>query len=186
MSELSSFYARIGIKAQQYQAFLNSTPLPAKDQPGWQAWWDNLEMYSKSSVDESLQHYPAESIKQVIDNWKHEAGAYTFSDYDEENETWHFGIIFFSENFGEMIPMISAIRQVSDFRKADETDFIIIFPYFWEDDNYCDAYLKFKGNTSVFLEEPLAADIEAARDYLSVKWANFSNDVPLEGEYLSQ
>lgn len=174
MSEQSSLYAKIKIKKENYEAFLKSKLAVTKDQTGWGDWWNGLEMYGEPNIEDNLVTYHDENIAAFIQSWLEMEDTLPFSDYDAETETWHFGLVMFTDNYAEMIPCLGALRGVSEFKEADESDFVIIFPYFWESSNNCNAYLKFTAEGSVFVKEVTEVDITEARAYLDKKWGEFA------------
>ncbi|KAA6432760.1 hypothetical protein FEM33_23915 [Dyadobacter flavalbus] len=180
MSEPSSFYAKITIKPEKYEQFLCSGPAITKSQSGWKEWWHSKTMYNKPELTENLLHtYHYSSNQEIIDHWLKASQSYSFSEYDRENETWHFGIIWFTKDYLEMIPVLGAIRGIADFKEDNESDFAIIYSYFWEPD-HMNAYLKFRSGTSEFVEKADPEDLKLAHLYLTKKWHQFAENILLD------
>ncbi|GGB77543.1 hypothetical protein [Dyadobacter sediminis] len=180
MSEPSSFYAKITIKPESYEQFLRAEPAVAKSQSGWNEWFHSKTMYGKPELTENhLNTYKHSSNREIIDHWLKAGQSYSFSEYDRENETWHFGIIWFTKNYLEMIPMLSTIRGIAGFREGNELDFIIVYSYFWEP-NQINAYLKFSSGNSEFVEKVEPEDLKCADLYLTKKWHQFAENILLD------
>lgn len=179
MSEPNSLFARIHISPEKFEVFLRAAPkIPSLDHE-WLAWWDGKEMYKKSHLQEkSMRAYSVSHNEAVISTWRGEKDTATFSDYDAANSLWHFGIIFFSENYLEMIPGIAFIKSVEDFKDAHEEDFALIYNYFWEDDSVA-AYLRYPNNKSILIAQAQKkADIpteilDYTETYLNQKYEYF-------------
>lgn len=180
MSEPSSFYAKITIKPESYERFLSSKPAAAKSQTGWIEWWHSRSMYNKPELTENLiNSYNYSSNQEVIDYWLKANQSYSFSEYEKETETWHFGIIWFTQNYLEMIPMLGTIRGISAFKEDYKNDFAIVYSYFWEP-HQINAYLKFNSGSSEFVEDADPDDLKLANLYLTKKWHQFAENILLD------
>jgi len=184
MSEPSSLLVKVKISKQQLTGFLNAKPQQPTLDKSWIDWWDSKEMYSKSALlQKDLRCYNDISNGAIIDGWINKTEKYTygmncgtFSHYDEAGETLHFGIIFFSENYFEMLPMIALVRSIATFKQEDETDFAIIYPYWFggSEKEEANACLKFKNGQSFFIPQPDAADRKYVSSYLGKMGKLFS------------
>lgn len=182
MSEPSSLYAKITISPENYEHFLASAPAVATSQTGWTEWWNSKIMHDKAELTENLlatYRYQNQSNQEVINHWLNADQSYSFSEYDRENQTWHFGIIWFTQNYLEMIPLLSVIRGIANFKEEHESDFVIIYSYFW-DQGQINACLKFNSGNSEFLEKPDAEDLQNADYYLTKKWHKFAENILLD------
>lgn len=180
MSELNSLFAKIHISKENFNAFMNAKPTEPKLDNNWLAWWDSKEMYSKTELQEgSVYCYQDPSNEVLINGWKETKQTYTFSDYDLKNEIWHFGIIMFSENYSEMIPGLAFIKSDAEFKQENESDFAIVYSYFWGDEG-CNAYINYENgkglfNTQIQNKSDVNSEIlQYAEDYLTKKWGEFA------------
>ncbi len=187
MSELNSLFAKIKIKKEKFDEFLKSKPEQATLDNDWLEWWDSREMYGKTDLTrDELFKYDDPTNEDIINGWINEIRSFSFSDYDAENETWHFGIIFFSQNYSDMIPGLAFVKSVSKFKEIDSDDFAIIYNFFWGDD-VC-AFINFKDNKSYFdskiqrTSDISSEIIKYADTYLHKKWEEFADDEQA-GEY---
>ena len=81
-------------------------------------------MYNKTDLQEKdIYCYDEPTNDSIINGWKEAKHSLTFSDYDLENEIWHFGIIMFSENYTEMIPGLPFIKSIAEFKNENKEDF---------------------------------------------------------------
>jgi hypothetical protein len=115
---------------------------------------------------EDVISYEAKSNKEIVDFWINQTETISFSDYDEKNEIWHFGMLLFSENYMEMVPMLAFLRSVETFKENDDSDFILIYNYLWGDDKGVSAYLKFTNQQTVFIKKAAKKVVVYAEKYL--------------------
>lgn len=144
MSELSSLFVRVKIKKNKFDEFLQSTPNQPLLDENWTEWWNTRKMYGKIELTQAEMYGLDEPTNQsIIGSWKREQQSGTFSNYNTENEIWHFGIIFFAENYMEMIPGLAFIKSIAEYIEDDTENFAIVFDYFWGG-NCVNAYISFK------------------------------------------
>ncbi len=173
MSEPHSFYSKIKIKKENYEKFLAAEPSIIKKQNGWHEWWNSINIKNKPELkNDNLIEYEDENNKEIISGWLNSEEAFSFSIYDDEDETWHFGILYFTDNYLEMIPMLGAMRGIAGYKEKDDSDFIMIYSSFRKPE-MIDAYLKFNDKESYFTEKPDKKDIEFANNFLMMKWSEF-------------
>ena len=182
MSEPNSLFAKIHITKDNFDTFLNSKPMTPKLDNNWLEWWDSKEMYGKTELQEKNMYcYEDANNGEIINGWKEARESLTFSDYDAENEIWHFGIIMFSENYLEMIPGLAFIKSVSEFKNENKEDFAIIYSYFWGD-NDINAYICYENGFGLFNTKIQSkADIHSEtlkdmEEYLTKKFDEFAKD----------
>jgi hypothetical protein len=177
MSEPNSLFARIHLSKERFETFLAAPPKPPVLDANWTNWWNTRKMYSPHPLSENdLYAYNAASNKAILDGWMENKNTGTFYDYDETGQTLNLGLIFFSENYGEMIPMLSFILSLAEYKENNPDDFCIVFPFFWGDEDLS-VYITFEGNTarldaeleSVAQLDP--AKLKYAEDYLQRKAA---------------
>lgn len=134
MSELSSLFLKVSIEKDQLNAFLQAPPEAPQLQQDWISWWESRKMYGKQDLTENqLRSYAEKNNQAIVDMFINYPSSITSSDYDEATETWYFSIVFFSENFFEMLPGIAFMKSIVPFKKNDPTDFGIIYNFFWGD-----------------------------------------------------
>lgn len=179
MSELNSLYAKIHIKKENFDAFLHAKPTQSILDKNWVEWWNSRGMYGNNELTQDhLNTSPLPTNGDIINDWKDYEQSLTFSDYDIENEMWHFSIILFSENYGEMLSMLSFIKSVSEFKEENENDFAIVYDYFWGNDLVM-AYIIYKEKQGLFSsavqsKEDLNPAVLACADaYLLKKWDEY-------------
>ena len=188
MSEPNSLFAKITIKKENFDAFLNSKPEHPSLNENWLQWWDSKEMYGKTDLTQDEMYcYEDPTNESIINGWKDAKHSFTFSDYDSEKQLWCFGIIMFSENYGEMIPGLAFIKSVDKFKEKNTDDFAIVYNYFWGDHDIA-AYIDYKEQQSIFninINNRAAVPTEKLKyteDDLNKKWNEFQKN-GLTGEY---
>lgn len=175
MSEPSSLFARMSISKENLEAFLSSAPKKPYLNNSWINWWNSRQMVSpRPLTPEDLYAYKDVSNKAILEGWQEEKNTGTFYDYDEATQTLNLGIIFFSENFGEMIPMLALLFDLADYKNDNPDDFAIVYPYFWGDQQL-DAWISFYGKNALLDNElKKIGDVDVrklryAEDYLTQK-----------------
>lgn len=183
MSELSSLYCKVKITKSQLEEFLNCPVEKPELNKNWLEWWESRKMYSKMELNtELLRAYNFSTNNDVVDYWMEYKQAMTFSDYDQNTEIWHWGMLFFSENFTEMLPMLNFIISLEKFVIENTENMAIVYPYFWGD-NTVDAYIHFdksKGILSPKIETIEDVNPEIMKEtifYLNKKWEEFSKEM---------
>ena len=107
-------------------------------------------MYGKSELSEDKMYsYAKPDNQSIIESWISDKQSGRFSEYDEETNIWNFGIVFFGENYYEMIPGFEFIKSISNYIEDDGDNFAIIFDFFWGG-NTVNAYLSFKDGNACF------------------------------------
>ena len=180
MSEPNSLFAKIHITKDNFDNFQKSKPMTPKLDNNWLEWWNSKEMYNKTDLQEkNLYCYDEPTNDSIINGWKEAKHSLTFSDYDLENEIWHFGIIMFSQNYTEMIPGLAFIKSIAEFKNENKEDFAIVYNYFGGDEDVC-AYVNYENGKGLFDKKiQLKTDIHLdvlnyTQEYLSKKWDEFA------------
>ena len=177
MSEPNSLFAKIHITKDNFDNFQKTNPKTPKLDNDWLDWWNSKEMYGKTELKE-VYTYDDPTNESIINGWKDAKHSLTFSDYDLENEIWHFGIITFSEHYTEMIPGLAFIKSVAEFKTENKEDFAVVYNYFWGD-NYVCAYINYENDKGLFdnkiqtKSELNPNSLKYAEEYLSKKWEEF-------------
>ncbi|AXT58180.1 hypothetical protein D1815_21330 [Aquimarina sp. AD1] len=180
MSELNSLFVKVKIKKNKLDDFLKSKPKQLKIDANWVAWWDSREMYGKNELSQdNLSSYEQPDNQSIVDTWKNNKRSGGFSEYDSENGIWNFGVVFFGENYYEMIPGLGFIKSIADYIEHDIGNFAIVFDFFWGS-NEVNALIDFNKEKGCF--KPTAkvkSDINPeslryAEIYLNKKTEEFS------------
>ncbi|WP_406844632.1 hypothetical protein [Flavobacterium soyae] len=186
MSELSSLYCKVKITKPQLEKFLNSSLEEPELNKNWTEWWNSRKMYSKMELTpELLRAYNDDINKEVIDGWIDYPEAMAFSDYDEAIEEWHWGMMFFSQNFTEMIPMFAFIISLDKYVIESTENQAIVFPFFWGD-NAVHAYIYFEDEKAILspkaqtLKDVDPNFIEQTKDFLNKKWDQMAKEMDLD------
>ncbi|KRD11710.1 hypothetical protein ASE21_08400 [Flavobacterium sp. Root901] len=186
MSELSSLLCKVKITKPQLEKFLNSPLEEPQLNKNWLEWWNSRKMYSKMELTpELLRTYHDDCNEEVIEGWIDYREAMAFSDYDESTEIWHWGMMFFSQNFTEMLPMFAFIISLEKFVTESEENMAIVFPFFWGDDAV-HAYITFENGKGILsTEAQILKDInpkviEMTKKYLNEKWEELAKEMNID------
>lgn len=175
MSEPSSLFARISIRKENLETFLAAAPKKPYLDNSWINWWNSRQMIGpRPLMPEDIYAYNASSNKAILEDWQKKKNTGAFCDYDEATQTLNLGIIFFSENFGEMIPMLAFLFDLTDYKNDNPGDFAIVYPYFWGDRDL-PVWITFDGKTLLLdnqlqhIGEVDLRKLRYAEDYLAKK-----------------
>lgn len=182
MSEPNSLFVKVHITKDNFDKFLKSKPTTPKLNNDWIEWWNSRKMYGKTELQEKdLYCYEDLTNESIINDWINIKETLSFSDYDVENEIWHFGIILFSENYGNMIPGLAFIKSVSEFKTECEEDFAIVYNFFWGEDDVC-AYINYQNKEGLFdskIQNKSDINLETMKyteEYLDKKFKELTKD----------
>ncbi|MHC0446778.1 hypothetical protein ACWA1F_15310 [Flavobacterium sp. 3-218] len=186
MSELSSLYCKVKISKSNLEKFLSNPVETPELNKNWLEWWDSLKMYSKMDLtSELLRPYNDENNQEVINSWLKYDQAMAFSDYDEATEEWHWGMLFFSENFVEMLPMFSFIISMEKYITESAENRAIVFPFFWGDQDVS-AYIYFENGKAILsstvqnTSDVNSKIMQQTTDYLNKKWDQYFKEMNLD------
>lgn len=186
MSELSSLYCKVKITKPQLEKFLSSPLEEPQLNENWLNFWESRQMYSKSVLtQELLRSYNDNNNQEVIDGWIEYRTAMAFSDYDETAEEWHWGMMFFSENFVEMIPMFAFIISMEKYVSESAENSAIVFPFFWGDSDVS-AFISFENGKAILspkvqtLNDVDSNFVEQTKEFLNNKWEEMAKDMEMD------
>ncbi|MEN2402123.1 hypothetical protein GKZ90_0020200 [Flavobacterium sp. MC2016-06] len=186
MSELSSLYCKVKITKSQLENFLSTSPEKPELNNNWLDWWESREMYSKMDLTiELLRSYTNDNNQDILKDWQEYKESLAFSDYDETAEEWHWGMIFFSENYIEMLPMFAFIISMENYLSESSENIAVVFPFFWGDSNV-HAFITFEDNKAILSTKIRTTDdvnpalLDKAKEYLNKKWDDLSKDMEVD------
>ncbi len=186
MSELSSLFCKVKITKSNLENFLNSAPEKPELNENWLNWWESRKMYSKMPLTkELLRSYNDKSNQEVLNDWMDYKQAMSFSDYNETTEEWHWGMMFFSENYIEMLPMFAYIISLEKYVTESTENMAIVFPFFWGD-NGVHAYTYFEKGKAILSPSVQTTDniksemLQDIKEYLNKKWDDLSDNMELD------
>lgn len=186
MSELSSLFCKVKITKSQLEKFLNASPEKPELNGNWLKWWDSRQMYSKMALTaELLRSYHDDSNQEILNGWMEYKQAMAFSDYDETAEEWHWGMMFFSENYLEMLPMFAFIISLEKYVSESAENMAIVFPFFWGD-NGVHVYINFEEGKAILsptVQTTYDVNPEIlnyTKEYLNKKWDELAKDIELD------
>lgn len=141
MSEESSLFVKIKITEQQLNQFLHLKYVPLVAEEDVTAWWDSREMYHKTSL-EAISSDIDSTNQDVIDSFLNDRRSFSGTEYNKEEGCWILYSIFFSENFIGMLPVISLLKQIAQFKESAADDFAMIYDFYWGSDAVS-AFIEF-------------------------------------------
>ncbi|MFD2940971.1 hypothetical protein [Flavobacterium notoginsengisoli] len=186
MSELSSLYCKVKITKSQLEKFLSSSPEKPELNDNWLKWWDSRQMYSKMALTaELLRSYDDDTNQEVLNSWMEYKKAMAFSDYNETTEEWHWGMMFFAENYLDILPMASFIISLEKYVIESSENTAIVFPFFWGDKNVL-FFIHFEKGKAILSPSTQSTDdinpemFNYTKEYLNKKWNDLANEMELD------
>ncbi|MBX3253593.1 MAG: hypothetical protein KF862_05580 [Chitinophagaceae bacterium] len=130
MAEYNSLYINIKIREERLQEFLQEKIIPQNIDDQWQKWWSSREMYSKQTLDH-LPHYHFQNNSAIFNQLLKGKDFCSMEQYDENNQTWTFISVFFSENYTEILPMLSLLKSLAPYQEPENTGVACIYDFYW-------------------------------------------------------
>ncbi|QQP96703.1 hypothetical protein [Lysobacter enzymogenes] len=176
MSEPASLYARFTLSHEQYQAFMSSAPARPAGFDDWQPWFDRQQMSGGNRVPpEILADLDAASVAEVVKAWREDAWTGTPPvEYDEIRRTLRIAMLQASENYHEMLRLLTPLRGAARFNDPDADDFVVILDFLWGEEEI-NACLRFGDGASRFEESCAPEHLDEARAYLQEAWDYLQN-----------
>lgn len=178
MSEYSSLYINIEITEEKLNQFFLDKPVSQVLDDEWQGWWDSRKMYGKQSL-EQLPVYGTATNRDVFDELLQDRdfGAKEF--YDSASKRWIFIAVFFSENYNEILPMLSLLKSLASYKESTQRGVAFIYDFCWGHHEVM-AYLEFADQKALLKEyitpgEIASVIIEEADRRIEQAVADFNN-----------
>ena len=148
MSEYASLYIKIQIKEERLRQFFLDKPVPQTVDENWLQWWDNREMHSKPPL-LNIPHYQVQNNRAAFDQLLHGRDFGSVEHYDKTDKSWTFITVFFSENYLEILPMLSLLKNLATYQDMGDTGVAFIYDFCWGGEEVM-AYLEFAGQQAIF------------------------------------
>lgn len=137
MSERHSLYARVHLSKRAYQHYMDSPCAHAGDFGDWMEWMGGIALSGGPMTAARVAEYarrggPDVSVGTFVAQWCAEPENAAASHYDEATETWQFCVLQFSENYGEFLEFLPAIRAACAFKDRPGDDFLVVYPFIWD------------------------------------------------------
>lgn len=141
MSEYNSLYIKVKIREEKLQQFFQKKPVPQNLDENWLEWWNSRKMYGKQPL-EQIPYYHGQNNREIFNQLLSNLDFGSVERYDTATENWTFISVFFSENYTEILPMLSLLKQLAMYQETEEIGVAFIYDYCW-DCNQVMAYLEF-------------------------------------------
>ena len=160
MSEQCSLYVKIEISKEQLKRFFKERPTPAIIDNNWQQWWDSRQMYSKELLT-NLPNYPKKNNRAAFEQLLQQRESVSVEQYNENDNSWTFLTLFFSENYFEIIPMLALLKELAYYQQAHETGVAFVYDFYW-DRAAVMAYLEFTNQKALLKTYTVPTEIPTA------------------------
>jgi hypothetical protein len=184
MSEPSSLYIRVKLTQESLEVF-KASPLAAPSRySDWRPWLDSKKFHGEISDAEIQSLNPANEIARFP---VHTFGDYLSllaqdvsaapvqAQYDPLSNTWTLCVMGLSENYKDFLLVLALLRGIALYKDLPGEDFILIYPYFWEENAgaYANAYVTLSAGGSRLVDEIPASAIQEANQALGKMLAEF-------------
>ncbi|HWV70958.1 MAG TPA: hypothetical protein VN040_04560 [Pseudosphingobacterium sp.] len=159
MSEQCSLYVQIKIKKEKLTAFFEDKPTPTLIDDNWLAWWDSRKMYSKPSLTD-VPIYPIPTNGAIIQEFMKDTRMGCSENYDDESGIWYLGVVFFSENYTEILPMLAWLKSLANYQEEEERGVAIIYDFYWGDNSVM-AYMEFSEKKALLMRQSETSEIRS-------------------------
>ncbi|VTP86458.1 hypothetical protein [Sphingobacterium daejeonense] len=132
MSELNSLFLKVKISKENLNAFLDARPKSSTLNSNWLDWWDSRMMYGKTDLD-NIPAFNVESNRHLLNNLLQDDYAICQQEYDEEKNIWYFMSLQYSQNYDEILPMLSWIKDLATYTDESDTGDAFIYDHLWGD-----------------------------------------------------
>ena len=130
MSEYLSLYIKIKIKEEKLEQYYQEKPVTAVVDDNWRSWWETREMYHKMPLTH-IPNYTLPTHRAIFDELLADPRTGSHMQYDLESEQWLFTCIFFSENYTELLPMLSALKSLPHYMDHQDKGIALIYDFYW-------------------------------------------------------
>ena len=164
MSEPSSLYMRVNLTKNQLEAFKNSPLVAPSHYQDWRSWLNTKKFYGQITDAEIQAMNPATSLARSEMRTVGDYVARLLQDayvgpsqaqYDAPSNTWTLCVMQLSENFKAFILILSILRGIAAYKDLPGEDFILIYPYLWEEtpEAHANAYVTITPGSSRLIHE---------------------------------
>lgn len=142
MSELNSLYVSVEIKKDRLEEFFKEKPVKLEPDQDLATWWDSRKMYSPSPLTD-IPHYGGyETNRAVFESLLKDPQ--TGTKQEDKEGVFSFSVVFFSENYFEILPMLSWLKTLAGYLSPEQKGVALIYDYFWGSGDVM-AHLEFNG-----------------------------------------
>ena len=166
MSEQNSLVIRVHISPEKLAQMHQSAPQAIVLDENMKTWWASREMYGKSDLT-NVPTYTVRDNRELLTELVRDRYLLAREYYDEERQIWTFFALQFSENYSEILPMISWIIGLAAYLNQGDTGFAIIYDYQWGSEDVM-AYIKLEDQKAKLTNAKHISAIPQ-EDYLQAK-----------------
>ena len=176
MSEQNSLIIQMHISPEKLAQMHQSAPQAIVLDENMKTWWASREMYGKSDLID-VPTYTVRDNQELLTELVRDRYLIARESYDEERQVWTFSALQFSENYTEILPMISWIIGLAAYLDQGAEGFAIIYDYQWGSEDVM-AYIKLEDQKAKLTNAKHIAEIPH-EDYLQAKdiLDNFMDDM---------
>ena len=133
MSEPNSLFIKIKISQEQLEKFKQSRPVASILNNNWLNWWELREFNDKQSLT-TISSYSTETNGELLEYFLEDIDMAAKEEYDAEKQLWYFYSLHFSENYLEIIPMISMIKDFAHYLDPESSGQAVLYDFLWGGD----------------------------------------------------
>ncbi len=130
MSEQCSLYIKVQVSKETLDAFLKARPIASTINSNWLEWWDSRAMHSKMEL-KNIPAYIVPTNGDILEDILEDK--YIVAKQAYKDGYWYLMGLQFSENYTEILPMVSWIKDLAAHLEPDATGVAFIYDYLWGD-----------------------------------------------------
>ena len=155
MSEPASLYARLTFGADDYPAYLASTPAAPAAFDDWVAWLTHHSMAGGAAAIAGALQNPsplATTVGAVFDQWR--SARWMGADITTQAATGCCRVVLLeaTENYGELANLLAPLRGAAAWTQPDADDFILVTDFLWDAEAPPMACLALHAGASRFVD----------------------------------
>ncbi len=157
MAEYSSLYINLEINEEKLNQFFFEKPVSQVIDDDWLEWWNSREMHGKKPL-EQLPAYVTATNRNVFDELLQDKDFGAKERYDRASQRWIFIVVFFSENYNEILPMLSLLKSLAAYQESTQRGVAFICDFCWGHHEVM-AYLEFADQKALLKKYIAPAEI---------------------------
>jgi hypothetical protein len=168
---------RVKLTQESLEVF-KASPLAAPSRySDWRPWLDSKKFHGEITDAEiqslnpsnEIARFPIHTFGDYLSLLSQDVSAAPVqSRYDTLSNTWTLCVLGLSENYKDFILILALLRGIEQYKDLPGEDFILIYPYFWEENAgaSANAYVTLSAGSSRLVDEIPASAIQEANQAL--------------------
>jgi hypothetical protein len=131
--------------------------LDTRDFSDWMDWIGAAKMHGPGLAPDAIAEIGKRTRKrpavEAIRSWTEDTWSIGRSVYDDVIETWRFGVLQFSQNYGEFLEFLPPLRAIDRFKDRPGADILLVYNFIWRPQTYT-VLFEIREGSSVIVGSP--------------------------------